>query len=126
MKGWQAGILLLCAPGWIGERQTQTVRCQGLYLDGAKPGVYHTEERRGPGQPKFSMESETGVWLRLHNNLRVPILLTAHTTREKVTIWARQDGVQFGSFKDDVQVEACYDTENIPQSLPREEMRKIP
>jgi len=78
-----------------------------LYLDPTHPGVYVTLEKKGQRKPHFPTESKTGVWLRFHNNMRVPVnLLNADAAAEKLTSTVYENGIYF--LKDGSEVEACY------------------
>lgn len=48
---------------------------QAFLLDATKPYVYLTVEAEGPRQPRGDDEPKVGIWLYLHNNCRLPIVI---------------------------------------------------
>jgi hypothetical protein len=93
---------------------------EGLYNRPEMPGVYLSYVRTGPRAPLSAEESSTGVWLRLTNNFRVPILLYANSDLESATGWQLTGTDRYASFfKNGAEVRACYDVEGIPQLISR-------
>lgn len=96
-----------------------------FYLDADKPGVYIQLLRSGPRPPRFSTEGPTGMWLRLRNNLKVPILLYAGAAANDATPWQRVKDQQVSYFKEGAEVSACYDVEGVPLLTTREKPGSI-
>lgn len=56
----------------------QTKSCEDIRLDSRKPSVFITFERFGERMPDREDESNTGVWLRIHNNTKWKIYLKTY------------------------------------------------
>src|SRR6202048_1797397 len=75
-------LVLLLATCWtavaprFGDAQA-TEQCRKFAIDPTKPYVYLAVEQIGPRQPLRRDESGQGIWLRLVNNCRIPIVVVA-------------------------------------------------
>ncbi len=114
-----AFLLAVVAIAAFQVEQSGSFSRSSLYLDTKHPGVYLTLEKKGPRKPHFPTESKTGVWLRFHNNMRVPvILLNANAAAEKLAATVYENGIHF--LKDGAEVDACYDVQAVLQQQPPE------
>lgn len=58
------------------QSQTDKRGFQSTFLvDASKPYVYLEVDHIGPREPRSEDEPKTGIWLRLHNNCKVPIIV---------------------------------------------------
>jgi hypothetical protein len=63
---------------------SQTTKAnKGFVIDENKPFVYVRFDHTGPGIPRDEDEPATRIWLRLVNNCRVPIVVTANGVPDK-------------------------------------------
>jgi hypothetical protein len=63
---------------------SQTTKAnKGFVIDENKPFVYVHFDHIGPGVPRDEEEPATRIWLRLVNNCRVPIVITANGVPDK-------------------------------------------
>jgi hypothetical protein len=115
----RSALLALLAISFLTQAPSVVTR-EALYNRPEMPGVYLSYVRTDPRAPLSADESPTGVWLRLTNNLRVPILLFANSDLESVTGW-QQTGADrnVSFFKNGSEVRACYDVEGVPQLISR-------
>jgi hypothetical protein len=82
MKRTSARTLLFLLPVFIlatAALFSQTTKTnKGFVIDDNKPFVYVRFDHTGPGVPRDEDEQATRIWLRLVNNCRVPIVVTAN------------------------------------------------
>jgi hypothetical protein len=72
-------VLMLCliCPEGFGTRQADKPPLDAR-LRKDKPTVYMEFVRQGHREPLANRESEKGIWLRLHNNIKSSIVLNMH------------------------------------------------
>jgi hypothetical protein len=76
---WSILALLLCFPSYmVRAAESKDVALDSDFLiDTSKPYVYLELDHVGPRKPLRGDEPNTGIWLRLKNNCRVPIVVVA-------------------------------------------------
>jgi hypothetical protein len=99
-------ILLLISFPVLNLRQTRNSSRKGqdFRISKLHPTVYLTFERTGKREPEYSEESDKGIWLRLHNNTRWPLLLDAYGAGGKA--FSKGNEHEIGMF---------YGVEKIPE-----------
>jgi|GEM_PF-2455618 len=76
MKQLWVVLLLLCLVTNVTAQDKST---QNFVLDQTKPYVYLKFDHIGPRKPLRAGESGTGLWLRVVNNCRLPIVFTSYS-----------------------------------------------
>jgi len=84
-------------------------------LDKARPAVYITFECAGTREPRREGESNQGVWLRLHNNLRW-----------QLTVPGFSDPTNFAQAHHGNEVQLYYDVEDTRTRRGRTLLREVP
>lgn len=112
-----SGTVLLCAGFLSTTAQTgqKTVgRSTAPKIVAGKPGVFITFERFGKRTPVSEGESDNGIWLRLHNNMRYSIRFCIFGLYEKGYLPIKpEENTQIGLYYD-VILNARADTDNRP------------
>jgi hypothetical protein len=105
---------LIFLTGLLGYVASQgSVGIRPMVLDGHHPGVYLTYETSGPRKPRFTTESDTGIWLRLHNNMSSSIYVYGNTDSKNTNQNANGVSVLLNG----VEMTACYDVESVPRLI---------
>lgn len=76
MKPFQFVLLLILTSGVVDTIVGQPV--ESYLADRSKPSVFISYLRSGKAASLFEGESDARIWLRLHNNTRIPIYLCHH------------------------------------------------
>ena len=111
------GMALLCV-GLLSANaqavQKTVVRNTAPKIFTSKPGVFITFERFGKRTPVSEGESDNGVWLRLHNNMRYPISFCIFGLSAESTLPTKpEENTQIGLYYD-VVLNARSETDNRP------------
>lgn len=111
------GMALLCV-GLLSANaqavQKTVVRNTAPKIVTSKPGVFITFERFGKRTPVSEGESDNGVWLRLHNNMRYPISFCIFGLSAESTLPTKpEENTQIGLYYD-VVLNARSETDNRP------------
>jgi hypothetical protein len=56
-----------------GQKKNESFKVSNVKVSDDKPSIYISFERFGKRTPLREGESEDGIWLRIHNNIRYPI-----------------------------------------------------
>lgn len=88
-------------------------------LDKSHPSIYLTFDHEAPRPRQFHSESETGIWLTLHNNTLSSIALSANTKAENSYQGKLANGTEVAFIRPSAEVDACYDVEGTPTVVSR-------
>lgn len=72
-------LLVLCLGA---SALAQRIDPQNFVIDSTKPYVYLKFDHVGPRKPIQKGEGSVGLWLRVVNNCRIPIVFSSHDTQE--------------------------------------------
>jgi hypothetical protein len=87
-------------------------------INPASPYVYMVLDHVGPRKPAFDSEPSTGVWIKLVNNCRLPILVQTINTDEGVNGITVLDHIEkYG--EGGVTIEATYDQIEVDDGRPK-------
>jgi hypothetical protein len=78
MRMLVCALTLFCVTGAF----TQEKEATAFVLDQSKPFVYLQFDHIGPRKPLQSAEGAPGLWLRVVNNCRIPIVFRGHSAAE--------------------------------------------
>jgi hypothetical protein len=112
-------LILIAALGYVTTQESIAPR--PMVLDSHQSGVYLTYERQAARKPKYKTESDHGIWLRLHNNMRTTIYVYGNTDARNTT----ENTNQVSKLMNGAEIEACYDVESIPQLIEKNDNGNI-
>lgn len=89
------------------NKNSSPKKAASLKLEAQKPSVYITFEKAGKRVPLRDDESDKGIWLRLHNNMRYSIRFCA---------FGISDGEQMAFFEKNSELGLNYEVEFLDES----------
>lgn len=89
------------------NKARSSIKAAGIKLESRKPSIYITFEKTGKRVALRDDESEKGVWLRLHNNMRYSI---------RFCVFGISDGEQLAFFDKNSDFGVNYEVEFFDES----------
>lgn len=125
VRAFSLSILCACITLSIESGAAAPQSANQVRLDKSQPSIYLTFEHEGPRPREFHSESETGIWLRLHNNTLSAIALSANNKSTNSYQGKLASGIEVAFIRPGTEVDACYDVEGTPTLVSRKKGNTI-